>query len=130
LERPNCHTAFAFDAVAQECRRLGITSDTSNSHAFDAVKLAREEAESSLADALLCPSDFVASTHALHGTSPARLVRHRYGYDPLRFPLGDQSADGRFTALFVGGVEPRKGLHTALDAWIAGGLGEAGQFYV
>ena len=64
LERPNAHTAFAFDVVARECERLGMRLGASSAHAYDAVKLAREEREFAAAQALLCPSDFVAATHA------------------------------------------------------------------
>src|SRR3954471_342566 len=62
LERPNAHTAFAFEAVAQVVAELGIAHDDGSPHAFNARRLEREEHEYALADALLCPSDFVART--------------------------------------------------------------------
>jgi glycosyltransferase involved in cell wall biosynthesis len=130
LERPNTHTAFAFAAVADECRRIGVPVDPSSPHATDPARLRLEEREFAAADALLCPSDFVAETHADRGIPRERLVRHQYGYDPNRFPLGDQR-DGRpFTAVFVGRVEPRKGLHLALQAWSEGQLGQVGTFLI
>jgi glycosyltransferase involved in cell wall biosynthesis len=124
LERPNAHTAFAFEAVAAECRRIGVPIDPSSPHAADPARLAREEREYAAADALLCPSDFVARTHAERGIAPERLVRHRYGYDPERFPPGAHRGDRPFTAAFVGRVEPRKGLHIALEAWREAGLAD------
>jgi glycosyltransferase involved in cell wall biosynthesis len=128
LERPNAHTGFAFDVVARECAALGIRPAPSSPHAFDATKLAREEREFAAADALLCPSDFVATTHAARGESAARLLRHRYGYDPNRFappvPPGDRSS---LVVSFVGRLEPRKGVHLALDAWRRSGLGRHGR---
>jgi glycosyltransferase involved in cell wall biosynthesis len=125
LERPNAHTAFAFEAVQDECTRIGVPIDPTSPHATDLNRLAREEREYAAATALLCPSDFVARTHRERGTPPEKLLRHRYGYDPARFPLGAPRPEGRpFTALFVGRIEPRKGLHTALAAWIAAGLAE------
>jgi glycosyltransferase involved in cell wall biosynthesis len=131
LERPNAHTAFAYEAVADECRRIGVPLDPSSPHAFNAARLAREEREYAAAEALLCPSDFVARTHADRGIAPERLIRHRYGYDPGRFPPGGPREPGRpFTAVFVGRVEPRKGLHHALRAWHDAELGERGRFLV
>ena len=130
LERPNAHTAFAFEAVAEECRRIGVPIDPSSPHAADSVRLAREEREYAAADALLCPSDFVARTHADRGVPQERLVRHQYGYDPERFPAGGARGDRPFTAAFVGRVEPRKGLHMALRAWQDAGLSEHGRFLV
>src|SRR3954454_18280170 len=44
LERPNAHTAFAYEAVAAECARLGIAVDPARPHAFDAARLARAAA--------------------------------------------------------------------------------------
>jgi glycosyltransferase involved in cell wall biosynthesis len=124
LERPNAHTAFAFEAVAAECARIGVPIDPSSPHAADPARLAREEREYAAADALLCPSDFVARTHEERGIAPQRLVRHRYGYDPERFPPGGERGDRPFTAAFVGRVEPRKGLHMALEAWREAGLAD------
>jgi glycosyltransferase involved in cell wall biosynthesis len=125
LERPNAHTAFGFDVVARECARLGIRLEPSSPHAFDEVKLAREEREFAAADALLCPSDFVAGTHAARGEAAARLLRHRYGYDPEQFrPPGEVREPSPLTISFVGRLEPRKGVHLALEAWRDARLGE------
>jgi glycosyltransferase involved in cell wall biosynthesis len=128
LERPNAHTAFAFDVVERECQRLGMRLAASSPHAFDAAKLAREEREFAAADALLCPSDFVAATHAQRGAPESRLLRHRYGYDPGQFSppagLGDRSS---LVVTFLGRLEPRKGVHLALEAWRRAGLGRDGR---
>lgn len=125
LERPNAHTAVAFDAVETECARLGIRLQRSSPHAFSAAKLAREEREFAAADALLCPSDFVAATHAAKGEPEARLLRHRYGYDPERFtpPPERRPANAPLVVSFVGRLEPRKGAHLALEAWRSSGIG-------
>jgi glycosyltransferase involved in cell wall biosynthesis len=127
LERPNAHTAFAFDVVARECERIGMRLAASSPHAHDAGKLAREEREFAAATALLCPSDFVAATHAARGTPGSRLLRHRYGFDPRRFSPGDEPR-GRdaLVVAFLGRLEPRKGVHLALEAWRRSGLGRAG----
>jgi glycosyltransferase involved in cell wall biosynthesis len=130
LERPNAHTGFAFEVVAQECRELGIEVDPSSPHLFDAARLAREEREYAAADALLCPSDFVVSTHRARGFPRDRLLRHQYGYDPSRFTVFDRPPGRPFTVLFTGRGEPRKGLHHALRAWLDSGLAETGRFVV
>jgi glycosyltransferase involved in cell wall biosynthesis len=126
LERPNAHTAFAFETVARERRRLGLDERGDGPHAADPARLRREEAEYALATALLCPSDFVASTFRDRGFPDARLLRTRYGFDPARFSPADGPPPEPFTAVFVGRGEPRKGLHHALEAWRASELGRRG----
>ncbi len=59
LERPNAHTRFAYEVVARESERLGVSLPPDHEHAYNSARLAREEAEYRLADRLLCPSDFV-----------------------------------------------------------------------
>jgi glycosyltransferase involved in cell wall biosynthesis len=129
LERPNAHTAFAFAAVEQVCRELGIPVDAASPHARDPQRLAREEREYAAAGRLLCPSEFVARTFRDAGFSDDRLLRHRYGYDPSRFWPEDSGARP-FTVGFVGRGEPRKGLHVALRAWIDSGAAERGRFVI
>jgi glycosyltransferase involved in cell wall biosynthesis len=125
LERPNAHTAFGFDVVASECASLGMRLEPSSNHAFDSVKLEREEREFAAADALLCPSDFVAGTHAARGEPAGRLLRHRYGYDPEQFSAPSEIQDrSPLTITFVGRLEPRKGVHLALEAWRRAALGD------
>jgi glycosyltransferase involved in cell wall biosynthesis len=132
LERPNAHTAFAFAAVGAVIAELGIGHEAGSPHAFDAARLAREEREYAAADGLLCPSAFVARTFHERGFPEAVLLRHRYGYDPARFDATGRDDDGDrpFTVLFAGRGEPRKGLHVALEAWRASGLGATGARFV
>jgi glycosyltransferase involved in cell wall biosynthesis len=130
LERPNAHTEFAFAAVEAVCRELGIPVDAASPHARDPERLAREEREYAAADRLLCPSEFVAQTFRDAGFPDERLLRHRYGYDPERFWAAAAQERDRFTVGFVGRGEPRKGLHTALRAWIDSGAAERGRFVI
>jgi glycosyltransferase involved in cell wall biosynthesis len=119
LERPNAHTRFAYEVVQRECEKVGISMPVGHEHAYKEDWLRIEEEEYSLADRLLCPSDFVARTFLDRGYPPEKLARHQYGFDERTFypPKGSQENSGRFTMLFVGGCAPRKGLHYALEAW-------------
>lgn len=128
MERPNAHTRFAFEVVAEECRRLGYRLPPGHEHEFNAVTLEREEAEYAESDALLCPSDFVARSFRDKGFPASKLIRHRYGYDGSRFAPADRSdsAEGGLTMLYAGWCAPRKGLHHALRAWIDSGAADRG----
>jgi glycosyltransferase involved in cell wall biosynthesis len=131
LERPNAHTRFAFAAVEQVYRELGLPLDPSSPHYPRPERLAQEEREYALADGLLCPSEFVASTFVAEGVPESRLLRHRYGYDPARFSAaGGQPAGRPFSVGFFGRGEPRKGLHVALRAWLDSGGADGGRFIV
>lgn len=130
LERPNAHTRFAYETVAEESARLGVVLPKGSEHAYDADVLRVEEAEFDLADWLLCPSDFVARTFVDQGTSPAKLARHTYGVDLDRFGPRRREPGRPFTALFAGYAAVRKGLHLALDAWLSSPLAEEGVLLV
>ena len=132
LERPNAHTRFAFEVVDAECKRLGVSLPPDHEHAFNETILAREEREYELADALLCPSDFVVQTFLDRGTSPEKLVRHIYGYDETEFFPAARTADPEegLTMLYVGVAAVRKGLHFALEAWLRSPASQTGTFLI
>lgn len=132
LERPNAHTRYAYTAVAEESRRLGLVLPPGSEHAFDAEVLAREEAEYAAADFLLCPSDFVARTFRDEGYPAAKLLRHRYGYAEGEFypPAPQAPRSEGLVVLYAGICNPRKGLHHALTAWRASGAAERGTFLI
>ncbi len=132
VERPNAHTRFAYEAVARECERLGVALPANHEHAYNASKLRKEEEEYSLADYLLCPSDFVVRTFLDQGFEPDALVRHVYGYDEtVYFPQDGEREERRgLDALFVGVCAVRKGLHFALEAWLRSPASRNGTFRI
>lgn len=133
LERPNTHTRYAFEVVQHECEKLGFKLPKSNSHAFNFHRLKREEKEFELTDRLLCPSDFVAQSFLAQGLGEDKISCHQYGVDPeqFRLPLNDKRKDSEiFKMVFIGGCEPRKGLHYALEAWLASKASKNGIFYI
>lgn len=132
LERPNAHTRFAYEAVAQECERLGVTLPPDHEHAYNAARLAKEEAEYRLADRMLCPSEFVVQTFRDQGFSAASLTRHTYGYDETVYyaDSGGQKPRNGLNALFVGVCAVRKGVHFALEAWLRSPASRNGRFRI
>jgi glycosyltransferase involved in cell wall biosynthesis len=131
LERPNCHTRYAYESVQRECERLGVELPGRHEHAYNATYLRKEEEEYRLADLLLCPSDFVAQTFVDEGFAPDKLARHMYGYDPANFyPRSAPRAPGGLRALFVGVAAVRKGVHFALEAWLASPASASGTFRI
>jgi glycosyltransferase involved in cell wall biosynthesis len=132
LERPNAHTRFAYEAVAQECDRLGVSLPADHEHAYNALRLRIEEEEYGLADYLLCPSEFVVKTFRDLGHPEERLLRHTYGFDERAFHPETSSPDRRdgLSAVFVGVCAVRKGVHFALEAWLRSPASETGTFRI
>jgi glycosyltransferase involved in cell wall biosynthesis len=132
LERPNAHTRFAMQTVAEECARIGVALPADHEHAYNEERLRREEEEYRLADYLLCPSQFVASTFRDRGFQPSKLLRHGYGYDETRYYPESAPRDTRdgLSALFVGVCAVRKGLHFALEAWLRSPASQTGTFSI
>ncbi len=127
-ESPNCYTAVAYRRVADEVARLGLEIPRGASHRPDAARLGREELEYERSSVVLAPSDPVERSYE-ERTGPAlRVRRHRYGFDPGRFPEPPRpGVDGApFVLAFVGRCEPRKGLHHALRAWRDSGAAAEG----
>lgn len=133
LERPNAHTAFAYQVVERECERLGVVLPPGYEHAYNAEALRREEAEYAATYRLLCPSDFVVQTFVERGIPQNKCSRHIYGFDEKRFyPSGvrPQNSGRGLTMLFVGFAAVRKGLHFALEAWLRSSAHHEGQFLI
>jgi D-inositol-3-phosphate glycosyltransferase len=132
LERCNAHTAFAYEVVRKECERLGVSMPPGHEHDYNENYLRREEAEYRAADYLLCPSEFVARTFLERGFPPDKLARFQYGFDEEKcFPPKEPRDPKRgLTVLFAAGCAPRKGLHYALEAWLASSAHHHGTFLV
>jgi glycosyltransferase involved in cell wall biosynthesis len=130
LERPNAYTRFAYEVVARECARLGVTMPSDHEHAFHEDILRIEEAEYAAADFLLCPSDFVKQTFLDAGFSSEKLLRHQYGFNEKVFTPAERRPSAGLKMVFVGGVAPRKGLHYALQAWLRSSASATGEFLI
>ncbi len=131
LERPNAHTRYCYEAVAKECARIGV-SLPHREYRFDEPALALEQSEFDAADRLLCPGAFPEQSFLDLGFRPERLARHAYGFDEDRyFPdTKPRDASRPFIGLFVGVDAVRKGLHLALQAWLASPAPASGQFLI
>lgn len=129
-EIPNTHTANAYDVVGALCAELGVQLPVGHSHRLNVGRLRKEEAEYREAWRLLVPSEYVRSTFIARGFAPEKLLRHQYGFDADVFNPGPMPRSGPFHAVFLGSVEPRKGLHVALEAWRVSGAFKDSRFSV
>lgn len=133
-EATNAHTAVSYELASSEAAKLGVTMPRWHSHVPNPRRLSLEEREFALAETILVPSDYARQTFLDRGVPAPKLVRHQYGFDPAMFPdrsdVEEADMARPLRACFVGSGEPRKGLHYALEAWIASGLASRGEFVV
>ena len=132
-ESPSAHTTESLARAEREQAITGVRLGRDQALRTDHAKIRREEREYDLASAILVPSPLVELTFLDRGFAPDRLARHRYGFDPERFPVPPPrtpSTDHPFTALYVGRCEPTKGLHYALEAWHRSGVSSHGRFRI
>jgi len=90
----------------------------------ESVRRQRKTEEMKLADLVLVPSRFVAST-ILEFQSDKTIAFSPYGIDLAEWPEPATSAREHITFLFVGQCSIRKGIPLLLDAWQAAGLKNA-----
>ncbi|MGD2094097.1 MAG: glycosyltransferase family 4 protein [Phycisphaerales bacterium] len=134
LERPSAHTGYVFEVTGNECKKLGLKLSRSHYAALNKKALIREESEFSVADKLLCPSEFVVKTFLDKGFNEERMLRHQYGADPDVFSATEQDSNKNgkspFTIVYVGDCFPLKGLHFALQAWVKSRASKTGRFLI
>lgn len=132
LERTNPHTRFAYETYKKECDRLGIKLPKNHEYSYKKEVLNREEKEYELAYRILCPSDFVVKTFLDQGFPKEKLARTIRGFDERKF-YPDEAIlrrDAKFTMISVGIQAVVKGLHYALEAWLASPASKNGRFIV
>lgn len=84
----------------------------------------REQKEFAIADHMVVPSNFIKQSYVEHGIDGKRVHVVPHGVDIDRF-TPTEMPDGKFTALFVGQIQHRKGVLDLLDAWEQAALPDA-----
>ncbi len=114
VEAVNCHVAVQERIMREECRQLRLPLT-----GFPAAEVARRRREYDLADAILCPSQFVKDSFVHEGFPADRIHVVPYGIPkPTGFAPALAPSDGVFRVLYVGQLTPRKGVRYLLDAFV------------
>lgn len=131
IERPNAHTRYALESVAREFEALGLELPHTDEYFPKPGLLDREEKEYQEAGHILCASDFTLRTFLDMGFPAERLIRHTYGFDPVRWYPAERRPSGQgLTMLFAGVCAVRKGVHFALEAWLNSPASKFGRFLI
>ncbi|MBG6237110.1 glycosyltransferase involved in cell wall biosynthesis [Mycetocola sp. CAN_C7] len=129
-EAPTTHLTNACTVVSREYARLGLAIPSAWAKFGEGDRIELEEREYAAATALLVPSDAVERSFLARGYEQNRLIRHQYGFDPANIRVPVREANHPFTAVFVGRGVPRKGLHYALEAWLASRASATGRLLI
>lgn len=116
MESINCHQAVARSILDAEAKILGL----SGIHLITDQSIQDENEKLSLTDYIFSPSPQVTQSFLKMGIDAQKIIESSYGLDQgdllTDINCSDKS-NQTFTALFVGSVIPRKGIHLLLDYW-------------
>lgn len=93
----------------------GVCASTFDPMEFEPQRIQDKLQEISLADLILCPSEFVKRTLIESGTPEHQIAMVPFGCEPSW--LGVRRRPERPTFLFVGNISARKGAHRLLQVW-------------
>ena len=125
-EVPSAHTELTLRRAQAAAAATGIELHEGCPFRFSPEERARELREFAAADRLLVPSEYCESSFIDQSIPADRLVRHGYGFDPRAFFPDDRPSRTAPVMLYVGRIEPTKGLHHALEAWRRSAAGAMG----
>lgn len=117
IECVNCHQQVAKDILDKESVLLGGLQTHNITHSDIEVEMAKLQ----MADFIFSPSPQVTSSLIKMQVEASKIIETSYGLDKADLITVDAKSFDRektsFTALFVGSVIPRKGIHLLLDYW-------------
>ena len=113
VERINCHRRTARRALDEAYRRCGMAP----AHGLTDTAIDEETRKLDCADFIFSPSPLVAESLRDAGVGDAKIIPTSYGWDPQRHAPRERRRAGGFTALFVGRLCVRKGVHLLLEVW-------------
>jgi glycosyltransferase involved in cell wall biosynthesis len=115
-EQFNCHTATAKTILDHAYERLGVAPR----HSITASTLDEEKRVLEAVDYVFCPSPLVEASLLENGVPARKLLKASYGWEPSRLSGTHQRlgpCEG-ITAVFVGTICVRKGVHLLLEYWV------------
>ncbi len=121
-ENINTHQATSKQILDAEYFRLGIHPN----HGIDEKRIDDEDAKLALIDYVFSPSDEVSQSLLDAKVPREKIIATSYGLDSTNILLPEE-VDGRatrtkLTAIFVGEINIRKGVHLLLENWVNAGV--------
>ena len=123
MECVNCHQQVAKNILDKESMLLG----GAQTHTITSSNIDEEIAKLHMADFIFSPSPQVTASLIKMQVDEHKIIETSYGLDEADLMIVDAESSSKevkpsFTALFVGSVIPRKGIHLLLDYWKTAGV--------
>lgn len=119
-EMINCHRGTAKAILDDAYMRLGVAPR----HDITEQSVVLEQKALETVNYIFCSNHLVEASLLEHNLESAKLLEASYGWDPARFSGSDKLLDPSegLTAVFVGKICVRKGVHLLLDYWAQSGV--------
>lgn len=121
-ENVNTHRASSKRILDAEYKRLGLSPN----HGIDDKSIAHESAQLELVDFVFSPSPEVTRSLLDADVPESKIIRTSYGIGQNNIVtpqvVAARTAHKEFTAVFVGRIGIRKGVHLLLDYWTKAGI--------
>ncbi len=121
-ESINTHQSTSKAILDAEYHRLGISPD----HGIDEKLIYEENAKLELVDYVFSPSDEVSKSLLEAKVPREKIIRTSYGLDSVNMLLPEEidsrTQRAELTAIFVGEINIRKGVHLLLEYWVKAGV--------
>lgn len=117
VDHGSLHEKYEAEILSRECQENGYSVFGNWSRDW---LIERQTKEFELADFVFCCSDYAKETLVRFGVEPQKIVVNQLGVDLSEFYFNSGSCDtneSKFNLLYVGGVNPRKGLRYLFDAY-------------
>jgi glycosyltransferase involved in cell wall biosynthesis len=119
-EMINCHRGTAKSILDDAYKRLGLAPG----HGITEQSVALEQKALEAVDYIFCSNHMVEASLLENHLQSSKLLQASYGWEPARFSGSEKLLDSSagLTAVFVGRICIRKGVHLLLDYWAQSGV--------
>jgi len=116
MENINCHQKISKNILDREAQRLGVVPAVS----ITPDRIINETAKLELCDFVFSPSPLVSQSLISTGVSRKKILETSYGlHKSQQLNTPDRNTNRPITAIFVGRIGMRKGIHLLLDYWVS-----------
>lgn len=116
-EKFNGMRSYAANVLDHAYQRFNARYGTGYTHTLLPQQIEMELEQLHLVDRIFCANPLQLPGYYNHGLTQQVVMLSSYGWDPARIPPVGQKSNQRFTLLYVGEINVRKGADLLLESW-------------